>query len=115
LVVAPLVAFAVAATSGREGPALDWCAPFFVASAAIALAVACWLEPDAAVSPGLTAAFVSLIAVLFTGAMATRLSWLPSLQGDDTTRWWLLAAVAGGVALIGSRDPAARLVTRRRR
>lgn len=108
--------FLVASTVTGPAPAVATLMPYLFGAAAIALAVATRVEPDAPLSPGLIAVFATLLSMACVDALSLRIAALPSLDSrTHRAAWWWIALAAAAAALYASRDPAARGLRRRRR
>ena len=78
------------------------------AAAALAAAFACRTRTHSPVNVGATAATAAVLAVLTTGGLAQRWTFLPSIGTPaQQGHWWTVAALGAVFAAWSSRDPAA--------
>lgn len=79
------------------------------ATAAISVAFAARVARSGSDSSGLAALTGTLLALSTSSGLSTYFTWFPQLDHPlHTTRWWVVATVAGLAAWWWSRDPASR-------
>ncbi len=108
--------FATMSVAGDAVPA--WSDPIqeVVTIGAVALGLAGLAHCRDPRSAAPTGAFGAVLLVTFVSVCAFRWRWLPSLRiGDHHERWWWAIGIGLGVAVVTSRDAAARPVVRRTR
>ena len=100
-----VAALVVGATSGPLPPWSEL-APQLSAAAALSVALAGRAGQAGHAAPGFPSMAGAVVMMILTGALAARLTFLPTVGGAHVARWWWVAA-AGAVAAARSwRDPA---------
>ncbi len=95
----------------EHGAVSTWVVPMreVLTFGAIALALAGLIHRSDQRSAAMAGALGAVLLVVFISAFALRWRWLPSLGiVDHHERWWFAAATGAGIAVLTSRDAAAR-------
>lgn len=100
-----LVALTVARAGGAH-PGLADLGAQLTAAAALSVALAGVAGRRGHAAPGFGSMAGAVLLVVLIGALAWRLTFLPTVAGPHGARWWWVTAAAAAVAARSWRDPA---------